>query len=224
MVATRPASAAAVSNSLRLPLGECCLHGLALVLAAEQLQHAIAVVREVGVEADVAVIARGVDAGDLVPHRAGRLAGDAQIALAAELDGGVAHVDRHCLVAAAALLVELRRGQPGGGDRGLRECTDAERGRQRRLLACEHDGFERGQVPAGHGPEIGEDVRRRCAIGGNVSHPPSLARTRSSGVWGWVPDIWLTLGTSPRAVAKFRDDSCAGYCAGRVVFFRNAGT
>ena len=60
---------------------------------------------------------------------------------------------------AAALLVDLRCGEPGGGDRGLRECTDAERGGQRRLLARQRDGFERGRVAAGHGPKVGEDVR-----------------------------------------------------------------
>ena len=114
---------------LALPLGKRGLHGVAVVAAGEQLQHAVAVMREVGVEAHVTPIAGTVDAGDLVPRRARRLAGDAHVALAAELHPRVAHIDGNGLGATAPLPVDLGRGQPRRGNRDLRRRADPKRRR-----------------------------------------------------------------------------------------------
>ena len=51
-------------------------------------------VRKVGVQAHGAPIPGAIDAGDLVPGGARRIAGEAHVALAAELDRRRAHVDR----------------------------------------------------------------------------------------------------------------------------------
>ncbi len=54
---------------LALPFHQRRLHRLALVVAAQQLQHAVAMMRKVGVQAHRAAVARTIDAGDLVPRR-----------------------------------------------------------------------------------------------------------------------------------------------------------
>jgi hypothetical protein len=54
------------------------------------------------------------------------LAVEAHVALAAELDGGPAHIDAHALGAACALPPDLGRRQTGRGDGRLRRAAHPE--------------------------------------------------------------------------------------------------
>ena len=82
---TSPASAAAVFELLGRPAIERALHRGAVVVAAEQLERAGAMMRQVGVQPDPAAVAAAVEAGDLVAMLgAGRRR--RAVALAAELD------------------------------------------------------------------------------------------------------------------------------------------
>ena len=72
MVATRPASAAAVSNSSPRQPDSSAWTPSRVVVGAEQLQHAVAVMREVGMQADVATVAGAIEPGDGVPGALGR--------------------------------------------------------------------------------------------------------------------------------------------------------
>ena len=83
-------------------------------------------VREIGVQADEASVARPVESGDGVPGWRRRLAVEAQIALAPAFDHGVAHVDGNALRLAAAQFPDFGRGKAGGGDAGLRGGGHAE--------------------------------------------------------------------------------------------------
>ena len=149
-----------------LPLQEGCLHGFAVVGAVEQREDAVAVMRKIGVQAHVAAIAGAIDAGNLVPGRARRLAGEAYVTLAAEFHRGMAHVDGDRLRAAGASPPKLRRGQPGRRDRRLGNGTDAERGRQHRLGAGERHARQRLGLTPGGRPERCEDVGGREILSG----------------------------------------------------------
>src|SRR5258708_36139007 len=74
----------------RLPAIERLLHRGAIVRAAKQLERAVAMVREVRMQPNPAAVAAAIEPGDLVPQLGRGLAGDAQIALAAKLDRGIA--------------------------------------------------------------------------------------------------------------------------------------
>ena len=113
--------------------------------------------REIGVQPHETPIAGLVDSGDGVPGRRRRLAVDAQIALAAAFDHGVAHVDGDILALPAAQFPDLRGSEPGRGDTGLRRSGDAKRRRQLRLLSRQRDGIERGRIAAGQSPEVGQN-------------------------------------------------------------------
>ena len=65
---------------------------------------------------------------------------------------------------AGALAPDLGRGQPGGGDRGLRGGADAKGGRQRGIGAGELYALKRRRIAAGD-DQGRQDVRGRCAIG-----------------------------------------------------------
>src|ERR1043165_3040393 len=82
---------------LRLPVIECALHRLARIVAAEQLEHAVAMMRKVRVQPHPAPVAAAIESRDLVPDFAAALSRDAQIALAAKLDRGIAHRDADLL-------------------------------------------------------------------------------------------------------------------------------
>src|SRR5215470_15900827 len=90
------------SPSLERPLD-----GGAVVLAFEQRQQAVAVVREIGMQSHPAAVAAAIGAGDLVPRVRRWRAIDAEVALAAELDGGVAHRDSDPLSLAGSEVPEL---------------------------------------------------------------------------------------------------------------------
>jgi hypothetical protein len=134
---------------LALPFGQRGLHGLALIGAAEQLQHALAMVQKVGVETHRAPIAGAIDAGDLVPGGARRIAGKSHVAFAAELDCRRTHVDRDGLRAPRPLPPDLCRCQRRGGDRRLRCGAYAERGGQHRLRAGQRDTRQRRRLAGG---------------------------------------------------------------------------
>ena len=87
---------------LGIPLHQCGLNVIALRLAVQDLADGVAVMPEVGVEPNKALVAGFVDTGDGVPCRGRRLVIDAQITLAPAFDHGVAHVDADVLLFAAA--------------------------------------------------------------------------------------------------------------------------
>ena len=134
---------------LGVPLHQRGLNVVAFRLAVQHPAHGVAVMGEIGMQPDETPIAGLVDAGDGVPGRRRRLAVDAQIALAAAFDHGVTHVDRDILALPAAQFPEMRGGEPGRGDAGLRRGGDAKRRRQLRLFAGQRDGIERGRLAAG---------------------------------------------------------------------------
>jgi hypothetical protein len=161
---------------LRLPARERGLHRVTRVGAAEQRDDARAVVREVRVQAHDPAVARAVHARDRIPERRGRLAVDAQVALAAELDRRRAHVDGDALRATAAQPPQLRRRESGRRDRRLRGGADPERRRQRGLLAGERDPLERGRVAARERPELSQ----RIARGRHSAHTRPAGNSRQS--------------------------------------------
>ena len=76
------------------------LHSVAVVGAAEQCKNAVAMVGEVGVDADPPIVAGAVEAGEAIPRIRRRDPVSAQAALTAEFGGGVAHIDGDVLAAA----------------------------------------------------------------------------------------------------------------------------
>jgi hypothetical protein len=147
-------------KALGLPLPQRGGDGVAVIGHAQELEDAVAMVRKVGMQANLAAIARVIDAGDFVPGRPGRLIVEAHIALAAELDRGMAHIDVQRLPATAALAPELGGGEPGGRDGGLRNGADAKRRRQRRLATGQDHILQGLRAAAGVPPQLGQNVHR----------------------------------------------------------------
>ena len=156
----------------RAPVLQRLLDRIAVVGAAQQFQHAVAVMREIGVQAYPTPVAAAVGAGDLVPEIRQGLGGDAQIALAAALDRCVAHVERDALAFVGPQPPQLGRGERGCRDARLRGGADRKRGRQHRIRAGELDVFERGRIPAERAPE------RRQRLGGRGRSDAVGARER----------------------------------------------
>src|SRR6202049_1889656 len=94
---------------LRAPVKQRLLYGCLVVVAGEQRQHTVAVMREIGVQTNPAAIAAAVYPSDLVPNVGRRLPVNTEIALATELDGRMAHVDRDELMPSAAQVPQLGR-------------------------------------------------------------------------------------------------------------------
>src|SRR5438034_5030250 len=86
---------------LRAPVEQRLLHGSLVVVASEQRQHPVAVMREIGVQTNPPAVTAAVYPCDLVPKLRRRLPVDTEIALATELDGRMAHVDRDILLPSA---------------------------------------------------------------------------------------------------------------------------
>ena len=84
---------------------------LPLVGHTEHVENALAMMREIRMEANPAAIARLVGSGDLVPGCGRRLAIDRIKPLADELGDGMAHVDAHLLRATIPHPVDLACGQ-----------------------------------------------------------------------------------------------------------------
>ncbi len=105
-------------------------HRRAVVAAAEQAQHAVAVVREVGVQSHPAIrrpdtARRSRPTGRPVARHRTR-----NSRLGAELRRGVPHVDGDVLHGAAPRRPQHGGGQPGGSKADLRRGADGEAGRQ----------------------------------------------------------------------------------------------
>ena len=146
---------------LGVPLHQRGLNLVAFRLAVQHLADGVAVMPEIGMQPHEAPVAGFVNAGDRIPGRPRRLAVDAQIALAAAFDDGMAHVDRDILRLSAAQFPDLRGGKSGRGNAGLRRGGDAKRRRQLRLVTGQRDAVERGRLAAGGGPEVGENFAGR---------------------------------------------------------------
>ena len=140
-VTTRPGCGRGVLQLERLPAVDGALHRGAVVVGAEQLQRSGAVMRQVGVQPDPASVAGAIDADGLVAMLVRRLAVDPQVALAAELDPGVAHVDADALPPAGPQMPQFVGGERRRGDGGLRRRADREGGGQRRFRAGQCDGL-----------------------------------------------------------------------------------
>ena len=162
MLATSPALAAAVSNASASQIRQRLRHRRAIVVAAEQGQHAVAVMRKIGMDANPAAVAAAIDAVDRVHIFRRRLAVDAQIPLAAELDPA----------SRMATLTRWRRplrrrhnsaaAKRRGRDRGLRQRADREGGGEHRLGAGEFDGVKRRVGLPRCAPEIGKNCLRNA--------------------------------------------------------------
>ena len=145
---------------LGLPGVERALHRAAIVLAAEQLEQAATMVRQVGVQPHPTAVAAAIKSGDAVVIFGRNLAVDAQIAFAAEFDGGCAHVDGDALAPAAAQPPQFAGRESSRGDARLRGGADRERGRQHRLRAGKLDVLQCIVVLLCGTPQSGEDVER----------------------------------------------------------------
>src|SRR5579862_3854698 len=96
--------------------------------------------RQVRVQPDPPVIAAAIKAGDVVVILVRHLAIDAQITLAAELDGCRAHVDADALTRAAAEPPQFAGRESRGSNCCLRRSADRKRRWQHRLDTREIDG------------------------------------------------------------------------------------
>src|SRR5437764_10588632 len=128
--------------------------------------------RKIRVQPHPTAVAAAIRAGDLVPEVGRRSAGDAQIALAAALDRGVAHVDRGLLALSGAQPPQLGRDKRRRRDARLRGGSDRERGGQHRVGAGELYALERGRIAGGLAPQRGQ---RLC---GEPGGGPGLLRER----------------------------------------------
>jgi len=115
---------------LAAPFIEGALDGRLVMAAAEQAEHPVAMMGQIGMKPHPTPVAAAIESGDRVVIFGRRLAIDAQVAFAAEFDRGAAHVDADTLAATGAQAPELIRCQRRGGDGRLRGGVDRERGGQ----------------------------------------------------------------------------------------------
>jgi hypothetical protein len=155
---------------LGLPFAQCLLNRRPVVVAPEQLQDAVAVVREVGVESHFALVAGVIDAGDLVPGRRRRPAVHTHVALAAKLDRRMAHMDGNGWLAPGsrpcAQAPYLGSRQCRGGDRDLRGGADAEGRRQCWIVAGKRHAPQRRRLAFRDRPQVSQ-----CPIGRRAAGP-----------------------------------------------------
>ncbi len=111
---------------LGLPVVERALHGGLVMRTAEQFEQAVTMMRQIGVQPRPAAIAAAVETADAVVEIIHRLAVDAQITFAAELDRRAPHIDGNALPAAGAQAPYLRRRQSRRRNRRLRRSADRE--------------------------------------------------------------------------------------------------
>ena len=145
----------------RLPTIDGTLHRGAVIVGAKEFQCAGAVMRQVGVQPDPAAVAGTIDADGLVAMLMRQLAVDAQVALAAKFDAGVAHVDADALPAAGAQMPQFVGGESCGGNGRLRHGADRERGRQGRFRAGQGDRLQTGLRLVGGSPQISKNFLGR---------------------------------------------------------------
>ncbi len=154
-----------------VPLVQRGLYGCLVIGAAQQAHHAVAVVREIGMQAHPAAVAAAVDAGQLVPQFGRGAAVDAQVAFAAEFGDGMAHVDADVLPAAGAAVPQCGGCQRRGAKAGLGGGAHGKARRQHRLGAVQLQVRQRLGGQAGIAPQRGNDFRglkrhwRRIGLG-----------------------------------------------------------
>ena len=142
---------------LALPAVKRALHGGFIVRALQQRQQAAAMMRQIGVQPHPAAVAAAIKPGDVVVIFLVRFAVDLQIALAAEFDGRMAHVDADVLPLAGAQPPQICGRQRGSGNRRLRGSSGGEGGGQYRLAAGEADVVQHRIVETGRANEAGEN-------------------------------------------------------------------
>ena len=157
--------------------------GVAVVVAAEQPQHPVPVVGEVGVQAHPAPVPAAVQPGNAVPAFMHRRARDAQVVLGAELGQRMGHVHADTLGRPAAGAMDRSGGRPGGADAGDGRGADGEGGRFQRVRAGQGGFGQRRGVEAGVVPQRGG------GIGGGGDHAPASpggrARSRPQPLRNW---------------------------------------
>ena len=141
---------------------------------AEQSQHAVAVVREVGVQAHPAATGTRVQRRPACP-RLRRTTVDREAAAA--LERRVAHVDAHLLAQAVAPVADLGGGQRRGRERRLRGGADRERRRQHRVGAGQREVLQRR-----HGRGAASRQINSRARAGATDMTVSTTRACSSGL------------------------------------------
>ena len=105
---------------LGVPSVECALYCPSVVTAAEQREHPVAVMGQIGMQPHPTTITAAIQSRDLVMILRRRPAIDAQVPFAAELDRGIANVDADPLAATRAQSPQLAGCQSRGGNGRLR--------------------------------------------------------------------------------------------------------
>ena len=137
-------------------------HGGAAVGATQHLQHALVVVREVGVELHPAVVGRLVIAEDRARFIPRRLAIDRQVAIAAEHRQRAPHADLDGLWPAAARLPDLRGGERLRGNRRGGHRADLEGRRQGAFGLGEAHAGQCFRLGFGQAPEVAHQLAGQC--------------------------------------------------------------
>src|SRR5262249_55199041 len=109
---------------LGTPSIERALYRRALVPAAEQGKHSVAVMGQIGMEPHPPAIAASIQSGERVMMLDRRPSIHIQIAFAAKFDRGAANVDGDALATTRAQSPQLARSQGRRGDGRLRCATD----------------------------------------------------------------------------------------------------
>ena len=135
------------------PLRDSRTDSLARVLAAEDLERSLVVMRHVGVDLDPAGVTRLVEAEERIAEVDVRLALGTEIALAPERGDGGAQVDRNGLAPPRPQPPDLAGCERAGGDHGGGRGADLEVRGQDRVGARERDALERGGIAAGEAPQ-----------------------------------------------------------------------
>ena len=143
---------------LAAPLIEGALDGRSVMAAAEQGEHPVAMMGQIGMKPHPTPVAAAIESRDRVVIFGRRLSIDAQVAFAAEFDRGAAHVDADTLAATGAQPPELNGCQRRGGDGRLRRGVDRKRGGQHRRSLREFDRARGCIRLAGCAQQPGENV------------------------------------------------------------------
>ena len=125
-------------------------------------------VRQIGVQPHPSSIAAAIEPCDSIVILVRRLAIDVQVALAAEFDRGVAHIDADILTLRAGAMTQFRRSKANGRDARLRRSADPERRGQDGIVAGEMQMRERHIVSAGTPPQVGDDIGGQRRAGHSI--------------------------------------------------------
>jgi hypothetical protein len=136
-------------------------------------------VREIGVQPDIAPIAALIEAGDRFPDIARRLAVDAHVTVGAELGRGMARIDGNLLRRQAARLAEGGGCHGAGGNARLSRRRDAKRGWQHRVAAGKGDAPRQHRIEPGEAEQVFEN-RRLSQHGAEVSAGSASCQTATA--------------------------------------------